>query len=396
MKSVALLEKSARFARVRRIAESVQHREIPAVVFTDPEVPDEHKQRALIIAGQHGSEESGRAIAIALMQFLESGEKEAADLLRQQIIAVVPCCNPDGAQADTYHNADDVNTAHDFPFEGVPISPESRGLDAFATEFQPDLHVDIHGLAGGSMNDRVWLEKTLGFSPNGLFVTMMAHETALDAEKKGYPVCEAKLPGTLDPKISSSNRIGEKLSLTMNTLGFGLEAIEKYYTAREWCEAGITRLRTLLSYGNSDRFGLGIAGYPNNGLLSGSRLNGLYAHGRTAALRRASRIDISRFLRENYAMVDRGSDGADGMARVRVSSQTINGKNPERFSLSLRFKKPCAVEAVTWNGERLSLAPDHGYRLIDQDHSLQLIADIQAPLGGPERFLEVRYKSPYL
>src|SRR6185369_12700229 len=181
------------------------------------------------------------------------------------------------------------------------------------------------------------------------FATMMAQEATLEAEKLGYPVCEVRPPHALNIKANTSGRLGEKLSFEFNTLGFGLEAIEHYYREKEWCEVGLLRLRSLLNCGCQDRFQLGIEGYPN-ALVSGFKLCGLMAHGTNAALRRENRSELTKFLRANFAMANRGADGLDGMARIGVSSKTLHGKNPERFSLSLRFKKPCQIESVSWNG----------------------------------------------
>lgn len=394
LKSIDMLPKSSKI-KIIELGDSVQKRRIRCVQFSDSNIANETKQHALIIAGQHGSEESGRAIAIALMQFLASDHPDSANLLRNQTVAVIPCCNPDGAQADTYHNVDDVNTAHDFPYEGTPVSPEARAIDTFAMEFQPEMHVDIHGLAGGSMNDRIWLESVHGFSANNYFATMMAHHATEDAEKLGYPVCEVRPPGPLNREKNVSGRLGEKLSFELNTLGFGLEAIEHYYREKEWAEVGLHRLRSLLKCGSEDRFQIGAEGYPNNH-VSGYLLNGLRAHGSNAAKRRENRSALTKFLRANHAMANRGADGKDGMARVTVSSETVNGTNPDRFSLSVRIKKPCKVEGVAWDGQRLEAAPDHGYRILDQGHSLLVITDLCSPFGGKPRNLEVKYSSPYL
>lgn len=395
MRVVSALKGTSPAIQVRMLGASVQGREIPCVIFGDPAQGADDRQHALIISGQHGSEESGRAIAIALMRFLASGDPEAKEILRRQTVAVLPCCNPDGSQANTYHNISDINTAHDFPFEGKPVSPESQAVDAFAMEFAPELHIDIHGMAGGSMNDRVWFENVHGYSLNGYFATLMAHTAMRAAETGGYPVCEVRPPAVFAGGTSTSLRIGEKLSYTMNTLGFGLEAIEKYYTEKEWCEAGMLRLRALLKFGCDDTFDLGSPGYPNL-LLCGSRVCGLYAHGVTAAQRRQNRREVTGFLRDNFAMVYRGCDGPDRMARVEVSSKTLNGVNPGRFCVSLRFKQPCTIDEVLWNGSKLERKPGHGYRVREVGQTLQLFADIEAPLGGPERFLEVRYRSPWV
>lgn len=374
------------------LGNSVQGRPIPCVRFRNPKAD---QQRALVVAGQHGSEESGRAIAIALIRFLAAGDAEAQALLAAQEIAVIPCGNPDGAQANTTRNAADIDTAHEFEFDRHVTSPESVCIGKFAREFCPEFYIDIHGLAGGSMNDRVWLTPVHGFSANGYFTTMMAQEATLRAEQDGFPVCEVRSPIALDPARSKTRLLGEKLTLEFNTLSFGLEAIEQYYTEKDWCRAGMLRLRCLLAYACEDRFGLGVKGYPNFH-MSGFRLNGLRAHGDTPSSRRESRRELTRFLRTNFAIAGRGADGVDKMARVEVMTKTIQGRNPNRFSLSVRIRKPATIKSVTWDGKALSLAPDHGYRVIESPFDLLVIADLRAPFGGPSRFLEVRYDAPWL
>jgi hypothetical protein len=381
-------------ATVRRLGRSVQDRDIPCVIFSDPAVPQENKQRALILASQHGSEESGRAIVIALMRHLTSGHEEAQTWLRHQEIAVLPCCNPDGAQAGTYRNANDVDTAHDFPFDSAPKTPESACIEPFAMDFAPEMIIDIHGMAGGSMHDRVWMTPVPHFSVNRYFATMMAEQATRSAEDAGYPFCEIRPPRDINNAKSATHLLGEKLSFEMNTLSFGIEAIEHYYTEKEWCEAGMLRLRALLSHGCSDAFNLGATGYPNS-LISGFRLSGLWAHGKTAARRRESRKELTKYLRENFIMATRAPDGLERKAKLSVTSKTFVGKTPERFRLSVRLKKPAQITSVTWDGQALhENNSEHGYEVLERQHDLQVMASLCAPLGGPDRALEVHYRSP--
>jgi hypothetical protein len=374
------------------LGQSAEGRPIPCVRFRNP---SQDQQRALVVAGQHGSEESGRAIALALIRFLAAGDPEARALLAAQEIAVIPCGNPDGAQRNTTRNAVDIDTAHEFEFDTPVRSVESTCIGAFALEFCPEFYIDIHGLAGGSMNDRIWLTPVHGFSANVHFATQMAQEATLRAEQAGYPCCEVRPPVAIDPAKSRTRLLGEMLAYECNTLAFGLEAIEKYYREDDWCRAGLLRLKCLLAFANSDAFGLGVSGYPNH-LVSGFRLNGLRAHGATPSSRRESRRALNRFLRDNFAIAGRGADGVDKMARVEVMSRTIHGPNPDRFTLSVRLRKPAKLLSVSWDGARLEPAADPGYRVVESAHDLQVLADIRAPFGGPSRFLEVRYDSPWL
>ncbi|KKL96851.1 hypothetical protein LCGC14_1840320, partial [marine sediment metagenome] len=56
-------------ASTSELGQSVRGRSIPCLTLTDPAAPAEDKQHVLIVASQHGSEESGRALALALADF---------------------------------------------------------------------------------------------------------------------------------------------------------------------------------------------------------------------------------------------------------------------------------------------------------------------------------------
>ncbi len=56
--------------RVRTMLSSAEGRPIDAVTLTDPRAPDADKQRVLIVAGQHGNEETARLVALKLMDHL--------------------------------------------------------------------------------------------------------------------------------------------------------------------------------------------------------------------------------------------------------------------------------------------------------------------------------------
>ncbi len=386
-------EKAGALCEVRTLGRSIAGRDIPCVVLSDPSQPEEKKQRVLVVAGQHGTEESGRAIALELLSFLASGEPEPAEVLRRQSVAVVPCANPDGAVGETYRNADDVDVAHTYALDAPAGTPEGRAIEEFALGFAPEVVADIHGRAGGGMKDTVWLSRPLAFSPDRHFLLVMGLEMTRAAEEAGFPQCAIQPPRVLGKEVEGLS-LGTKLAAEVKSLGFGVETIEHYYREPEWRADGLVRLRRLLRFGMEDAFGLGEPGYPA-ALVSGTRAYGLKAHGAAAADRRQNRVELTRFLRHNWAIVERQADGLDKCARIRVMSRTVEGHNPERFAVILRFKKPARLLSVEWEGKALAPGSKHGFQTWEDAISLLLQVNLAAPFGGPERFLTVRYDSPF-
>lgn len=370
---------------------SDEKREIPCIVITDASISNEQKARAMIITSQHGSEESGRAIVLGLIDFLLSDDPLAQKFIKTQEIAIVPCCNPDGSQLNTYKNAKNVDIAHVHEFDKAPESPDALAVWKFAESFQPELFIDIHGLAGGSMSDKVWVDAQHNFSVNSFFMTIMNHEAVKASEVLGYPTCEPKVAGVLT-KTSSSKRIGEKLSYLMNTMSFGVEAIEKYYTIKEWVAAGLARVKTLLSYGSEDKFSLHLQGYPNN-LISGNTVCGLVTAGKTASERRENRIAMTNFLRQNMVMAGRDADGVTKSAKVEIFTTSINGSSPQNYCIMLRLKEPATIKSIIYNQKVIS---KQDYQVIEEKHSKKIIVQINAPIGLEKSYLIVEYDSPFI
>jgi hypothetical protein len=385
--------RAAEWANVRILGKSIEGREIPCVVCTDPAVHDEQKQRVYVVAGQQGSKESGRAIALALMEFLTGENPEVREILQRQIIAIVPCANPDGAQGDSPYNAKNVDIAHSYRIDAPSPTPEGWLLERFGLAFAPEVYVDLHGLGGGSMKENTWLSAAWRFSSDPYFMMAMTAEMARAAEEAGFPQYELRPPADLVETCAVEDSLGSKLAAEVKSLSFNIETIEQYYHEPEWRASGMARLRRLLQFGQQDAFGLGKPGYPCM-LISGSRLWGLIAHGRTVAGRRQNRVEMVNFLRRNYTSAERGEDGLERCATMFISSQTCEGLNPERFSLLLRIRKPCVLEAVEWKGEALGAGDEHGYETWEDGNSLFIKANILEAFGGPQRFLTVHYDSP--
>lgn len=384
----------SRLVDARQIGRSVQGRTIPCAILTDPSAPAEGKQHVLLVAGQHGTEESGRAMVMGLTEWLVSGADEAGEVLREQVVSVIPCANPDGATNETYRNAEAVDIPHTYALDAPALTPEGRAIEAFAMDFVPDVVVDAHGRGGGGMKEEAWIQPAHRFSSDRLYLTLMSQAMAEAGEEAGFPQTALRPPAPLQHRDDHDAMLGEMLAWRLKSLGFGLETIEHYYRQADWEATGLARLRRLLRFGMEDAFGLGVRGYPNV-LVSGSQTYGLMAHGQTAAERRASRVDLTRFLTRNFAIVERDADGLARGARLKVFSQTCEGDNPPRFSILLRIKNPCRIGDVTWKGQPLPAGTGYGYRTWTDACSTFVQADISEPFGGPERFLVVNYDCSY-
>ncbi len=386
-------KRSAGRMQVRVIGRSIEGLDIPCLMCTDPAVPDEQKQRAYIVAGQHGTRESGRAIALALLEFLLSDDPQAGQILRNQAVAIVPCANPDGAVRDIPRNARDADVAHSYKVDQPSSTPEGWLLERFGLAFAPEIFVDLRGRGGGSMKEQTWLAPVWSFSSDAYYMTIMAGEISRAAEEAGYPQYEVRPPVSIFSDWNEHDSLGAKLAAEVKSLSFNIEAVEQYYREADWRAGGTARLRRLLQFGQEDTFGLGQPGYPCM-LISGGRIYGLIAHGQTVGAQRQNRVEMTTFLRRNYTRCERGEDGLERCATMYIQSHTCEGINPERFSFLLRIHRPCTLEGVEWKGEPLGPAGDHGYQTWEDCNSLFVKTNVMEPFGGPQRFLTVRYDSP--
>ncbi len=379
--------------QVRVIGRSIEGRDIPCLMCTDPAVPDERKQRVYVVAGQHGTRESGRAIALELLEFLLSADPQAAAILRNQVIAIVPCANPDGAVRDIPYNARNADIAQSFGLDRPSTTPEGWLLERFGLAFAPEVFVDLRGRGTGSMKEQIWLSPVWSFTSDACYMTIMAAEMSRAAEQAGYPQYELHPPVEIYRDWTPYGWLGAKLAAEIKCLSFHIEATEQYYREPDWRACGLAQLRRLLQYGQEDAFGLGQVGYPCM-LVSGGRIYGLIAHGQTVAAQRQNRVEMTTFLRRNYTRCERGEDGLERCATMYIRSDACEGANPERFSFLLRIRRPCTLQAVEWRGEPLGPAGDHGYQTWEDCNSLFVKVNLLEPFGGPQRFLTVRYDSP--
>lgn len=279
--------------QVRTVEQSGQGRPIDAVTLTDPSVRDELKQHVLIVAGQHGNEESGRLIALELMDRL-LGEAHR-DILRQQKIVVMPNVNPDGAEDDSHETPGGVRPNMDHGPNGA-TTPEGRAVERIAKELTPDVFVDMHarGHAGCSY-DMVLYPQTKSYTEDDNLFHQIAFEMAAAGERAGLPHITHPLswwiapPGDVGATTAWTYRDFKSIVMLTESTEDNGHGYPQALTA----EVGVARVMALLACGQRRHPKLYYPGYPNAHVL-GMFSTAVVAAGETAAERRRSRIGIWR------------------------------------------------------------------------------------------------------
>jgi hypothetical protein len=344
---------------------SAQGRPLYSVTVNDPQRPDDDKQHVLVLAGVHGEEESGRMIALALLEWLTCrADEQARSVLRSQKIVVLPNANPDGAEADTYTTAEGVNLNKDFAVTG-PVSPEGRFVEAVANELHPELVVDMHcrGHAGCSY-DMVLYPWTRPYTEDARVMSAMADESAAAGEHAGIPHAVHPLtwpgwweniPADEEPHLLSFMYRSFK-SLCLCTETSESNAFSSPAPLRT--AVGMARLGAMLDWGQRRHPGSVYPGYPVEvvlGLISGRCIT---ATGATAGQRRRSRLGIWR----NAASFSFG--GSDGPERPEEKRLRLSYNGPplaDGAACQFRAVGGWTVAGAQLNGRELSPSAFDGF-----------------------------------
>jgi hypothetical protein len=352
-------KESGRLAKVREVIRSGQGRPIYAVTLTDPSAKDADKQHAMIVAGQHGNEESGRIIALALIDWLVGAGRK---VLRGQKLVVMPCVNPDGAMLDIYGTPGGILPNHDHPPAGATI-PEGIAVEQVARELQPEVFVDVHARGGaGYSHDMVLYPAPRPYTEDHNIFHTIALEMAAAGERAG-------IPNIVHP-LSWPGWIGSDDVNFPSTMCFAYRRFKAIPIITETSEhnqvsppvalrvrAGMARLKALLAWGERRHPCLYYPGYPCY-LAAGMFHAGVVAVGKTAAARRASRVGI-------WENVDAWRTLAAETPERPASKKTIGEYDgqplPHGAGIQVRAVGRMRLKSVAFNGRKLRPSETDGY-----------------------------------
>ena len=346
--------------KVSTLATTKRGNPVEAAAITDPSTPASQKQHALILAGRHGNEESGRMQALALMDWLVTGA--AAETIRNQKIVIMPNLNPDAAAIDSYWNPDGINVCAELT-KRRKRCPEDLAFEKVVHGLQPEAVVDLHckGHAGWSF-DMVLYNEPRKYTEDHNALSKVVHDMVTAGEKTGAP--------HMSHPMSWPGWIGEGASAycysTFKSLALLTETSESNThrpDEKTRIRTGLARLKALLKWGNRKHDGLYHEGYPFS-LVLGSCHAGIVARGRTASARRKSRVEIwqqaDHFERISKANPEKEKDKEVTLAYT--GPPVLSG-----IGLQTRSRGRMQVESVRFNGKKLRESETNGY-VSWQDH----------------------------
>ncbi len=134
------LSKESPLMQVHIAGTSAGNRNLYALCYSTGEFgKDPAKAKVLILAQQHGNEQSGKEAVLVLAN--ELLKQQNSYLLEHLDIALIPQVNPDGSEANNRKNANgaDLNRNH-----VIMTQPETQALHSFFDRYLFDATVDVH------------------------------------------------------------------------------------------------------------------------------------------------------------------------------------------------------------------------------------------------------------
>jgi hypothetical protein len=382
---------AARYPRLISIEEAGrtdEGRPILAVAVTDPDTSADDRQHVLIIAGQHGNEESGRMVALALLDWLVTEEANA--LRARQRIVVMPNVNPDGADQNLHKTPRGVSPNLDHALTGA-VSPEGKAVEKIAAALEPEVFVDMHARGGaGCSYGMVLYPRPRVYTEDDYLLHAIADEMARAGEQAGLPHVTHPLtwPGWGgDPSDEASTTLfayRNFKSLVLLTEAPESDTFSPSAALRT--RSGLATLKRLLAYGQTRHPFLRYDGYPCG--LIGMRYAGVAAVGRTATERRRSRIALWK-----------NADGFKSFRATlpeeatvkRLAFEYTGAPVPEGAGLQFRSNGRMAVDSVTLDGRTLAPSETDGYGTWQDECSTFVV--VALPKLEPRTYhVEIRFQ----
>jgi predicted deacylase len=384
-----LRQRHPRLVEAAVVSRSQQGRPIYAVTVTAPDVPDADKQHALLVAGEHGNEESSRMLALATLDWLVS--RAGAPTRAKQKVVVLPCVNPDATDADSHLTPGGADPNLDHGLGGAK-TPEGRAVEAVAEELMPELLVNLHarGYTGCSY-DMVLYPPVKDYTEDDNVHHAIAMEMAQAAERAGIPQVVHPLSwpgwGGSDPNYPGTSRYAYREFKSVSFLTETCEDNSVAYPAAERVRSGLAKIQVVLAHGNRRHPKLYYGGYPCQ-MVVGMFLAGIVAVGTTAAQRRASRVAAWR-NRHEFRSLDRYNP--EKLKAKRLLLDYVGRPLPEGIGIQTFAKGRLAVKSVRIDGRRLKASQTDGHYTWHDGCATYVVAVIRDLRPGKYE-LSIRYE----
>ena len=270
-------------------------RDILLVEITDRSVPDDNKQVVLFTTPHAATEKNATTSLLRLLKWLTSDDPEAARIRSHQVVALMPCNDPDGYAEDRR-----IRPVYDsWSWNGIEDPgnrPEAAVLQRVMERYRPEAMVSMHGFS--------YAEQTMWESTGMAWATALGRSYIPEVPQRMNEAAEGEgflitMGEQSDGKLLATGPIpgaDEHFYLRLSSVTSPVFAYHRFHTLSMTMETGfeesaIARLRRLLQIGNDTWRGERYHGYPVNQVGCWGSM-ALSAWGRTATERRASRVEL--------------------------------------------------------------------------------------------------------
>ncbi|EDP95808.1 M14 metallopeptidase family protein [Kordia algicida OT-1] len=132
----SLLEKQPKKFNLKQIGTSVLNRPIHSLTIGNGD------KKILMWSQMHGNESTTTKAIFDVLNFLKEASTASETILKHCTLCIIPMLNPDGAQAYTRVNANEIDLNRDAQ---TLSQPESVVLKTIYDAFQPDFCFNLHG-----------------------------------------------------------------------------------------------------------------------------------------------------------------------------------------------------------------------------------------------------------
>lgn len=385
--SQAVAKAAPDLAAFSEIGRTAQGRAIPLLTLTDPAVPDANKSVVLVSGGTDGSEEVGRAVALALARALL--EPQHRIHLQRQVVLIVPVTNPDGTARnlpDRMGNGSGIEAGQVHLPGKPPATAEGRAMRELVETWIPDAHFDFHGLAGGGMGDSVYLYPAI----NAKWSIPVLYEVAREIEAAG---ARAGYPQDGRPRLwwEPRHNLPGWLARNYSSFCMVLEGTENYYPIENSIRAGLVRLFRLLEIGEEVRFFQPQPNYPCD-VVSGGLMGALMTSGPDYAARRQNRRALSQMVMEGVPWFGRKPCDHGWAASIAWTIEAAVKTIPECFAIQATLDRRAELKDVSWQDRVLD---PKQWRTWPTPAGTVVRAEVdEAPRKG-ENCLRIRYEVPF-
>ncbi|MFH1301894.1 MAG: M14 family zinc carboxypeptidase [Planctomycetota bacterium] len=309
------------WVQVDRIGVTLEGIPIPLLKITDQKVDDKQKQVCLMTALHGGPERSGTTAVMHFIEWLASDDPAAVETRKNQLLLIIPIINPYAYfETDRFGNSQKIDPytgggtnnwdLKTFQFKQPEKSPEVMAVLSVIDQFQPDVHVDVHGTglqeySPEQLGSRERYRGQTMFEVTGSAysnvtlrpwdwrITEAINEAGIKAGY-GYDRFEADAQRLFwgNPLAAMSNKLWLGRP-NFYTAHYGYARYHTMVMALEvgWEQSGVARLKALMNIGNTKWKGEYFPGYPVN------RMQGYIGHfvsawGTTPQARRKSRVEL--------------------------------------------------------------------------------------------------------